>query len=150
MIQHLKDRRRFNNKSLAKSYPLFKELIDELRERSLSDSMVSFINQQIDLINRNQGEKELKKQVRKSKHAIARKLEKEHKIVPKGYYKQLWMALGMSAFGIPMGAAFGAAIGNMAMLGMGIPIGMAFGIAVGSQKDAQAAKEGRQLNFVWG
>jgi len=149
MIKELKNRTRFNNKSLAKCYPLFKELIDELRERSLSDTMVSFINQQIDLINRNQGEKELKKQVRKSKHAITRKLEKEHKIVPKGYYRTIWMAIGMSAFGIPFGTAFGAAIGNMAMLGMGIPIGMAIGIAIGSQKDAQAAKNGRQLNFVW-
>ena len=57
------------------------------------------------------------------------------------------MALGMSAFGIPMGVAFGAATDNMGLIGIGIPIGMSIGIAVGAQKDAQAAKNGLQLKF---
>lgn len=150
MIKELKSRPRFQNEKVSKCYTKFTSLIHELRGRSLSNNTLDTINQQIDLINGKHEEKALKKQVRKSQHAIITKLEKEHKIVPKNYYRTTWMAIGMSAFGIPMGAAFGAAIGNMAMLGMGIPIGMAVGIAVGSQKDAQAAKNGRQLNFVWG
>lgn len=147
MIQPLKDRTRFQNKSLAKCYPKFKELIDELRERSLSDTMVGFINQHLEVINRSHDEKGLKKEVRKAQYAIIKKLEKDHKIVPKGFYQSMWLALGMTVFGVPMGMAFGAAIGNIAMFGIGLPIGMAIGIAVGSQKDTQAAKEGRQLKF---
>ena len=150
MIQELKDRTRFQDKSLTKCYPKFKSLIDELREHSLSDTMVSFINQQVDIINRNHDENELKKQVRKSQYAIIKKLEKELKIVPKGYYRSQWLALGMTIFGIPIGMAFGAAIDNIAMFGIGLPIGMAIGIAVGSQKDDQAAKNGRQLKFQYG
>ena len=150
MIQPLKERTRFQNEKVTKCYTKFSDLIDELRSRSLSNDTTTVINKEINLINEKPDEKELKKQVRKSQHIIIKKLEKEHKIVPKGYYRTTWMAIGMSAFGIPMGAAFGAALGNMAMIGMGIPIGMAIGITVGSQKDAQAAKDGRQLNFVWG
>jgi hypothetical protein len=147
MIQELKNRTRFQNKALNRCYPRFKELIDELRTRSLSEEMVGFINQRVDIVNRNHDEKELKKEVRKAQYAIIKKLEKDHKIVPKGYYQTLWLALGMSIFGVPMGMAFGAAIGNIAMFGIGIPIGMAIGIAVGSQKDAAAAKNGLQLKF---
>ena len=147
MIHELKDRTRFNNKSLAKCYPNFKSLIDELRTRSLSDNVVSFINKQVDIINRNHDEKGLKKQVRKSQYHIIKMLEKEHKIVPKGYYRNLWLALGMSVFGLPIGVAFGAALGNMAFMAMFMPVGMVIGMAIGSQKDTEAAKNGRQLNF---
>jgi hypothetical protein len=34
------------------------------------------------------------------------------------------MVLGMSAFGIPMGVAFGLSMGNIGLLGIGLPIGM--------------------------
>jgi hypothetical protein len=150
MIQELKSRTRFENKRFTKCYAKFEQLISELRTRNISDNVKSFVNQQIEIVNRNHDEKELKKQVRKSMHLIIKKLEKEDKIVPKGYYKQLWLALGMSVFGIPFGVAFGAALGNMAFLGLGLPIGMTIGIAIGTQKDNDAAKNGRQLNFTWG
>lgn len=77
-------------------------------------------------------------------------LEKEHKIVPKNYYQSLWMLLGMAAFGLPIGAAFGASIGNMAFLSIGLPIGMVIGLAMGAGMDKKALKEGRQLDVeVW-
>ena len=53
----------------------------------------------------------------------------------------------MSAFGIPLGVAFGASLDNMAFLGIGIPIGMAIGMAVGAGMDKKAFEEGRQLNL---
>ena len=58
------------------------------------------------------------------------------------------MVLGMSSFGIPMGVAFGAALGNMGLLGIGLPIGMVIGMPLGTKKDNDAAKKGRQLNFA--
>lgn len=53
----------------------------------------------------------------------------------------------MSAFGIPMGVAFGLSIGNLGMLGIGLPIGMGIGVAAGTVMDNKAFKEGRQLDF---
>ena len=68
-------------------------------------------------------------------------------MVPKNYYRNMWLALGMSVFGLPIGVAFGASIGNMGLLGVGLPIGMAIGTLVGSQMDKKALKESRQLNI---
>ena len=59
----------------------------------------------------------------------------------------MWLALGMSTFGIPIGVAFGLSIGNIALLGAGLPIGMAIGLVVGSKMDKKAFEEGRQLNI---
>lgn len=59
----------------------------------------------------------------------------------------MWIALGMSAFGLPVGAAMGLTIGNMALLGIGLPIGMVFGLAIGSAMDKKSLKEGTQLNI---
>jgi hypothetical protein len=68
------------------------------------------------------------------------------KLVPKDYYRSLWMTLGMSAFGIPMGVVFGISMGSMAYLGIGLPIGLVIGIAVGTAMDKKALEEGRQLD----
>jgi hypothetical protein len=150
MIQELKSRTNFQNPKLTKCYAKFAALIDELRNRELSENVVNQINTELTLINQSHDEKELKKLVYKKQYKIIKLIEKEHKIVPKGYYRNLWLALGMSAFGVPLGVAFGAALGNMAFLGMGLPIGMVIGIAIGTQKDNEAAKNGKQLNFQWG
>lgn len=149
-INELKNRTRFKNERLTKAYRKFSDLIHELHSQSLNDNVISFINQQIDLINRNHDEKSLKKQIRISQHKIIQLLVKEHKLVPKSYYRNLWMVLGMSAFGIGIGTAFGTALGNMGFLGIGIPFGMVIGIAVGISMDNKAAKEGRQLKFDLG
>jgi hypothetical protein len=74
-------------------------------------------------------------------------LEKEQKIVPKKHYQTLWMVLGMSSFGLPMGVAFGLALGNIGLMGLGLPIGMGIGLAMGTKMDKKALAEGRQLAF---
>jgi hypothetical protein len=74
-------------------------------------------------------------------------IEKKHKIVPINYYRKLWMILGMSVFGIPMGLGVGLSIGNYGMLGIGIGAGMAIGVGVGTSMDKKAFNEGRQLDF---
>ena len=146
-IKELNKRMRFENERFGKCYQKFSTLINELKTQKLSDKVIEFTNQQIILINFSQEEKKLKKQVRISQQKILRLLEKEHKLVPKGYYRNLWMVLGMSTFGLPMGVAFGASLGNMGLLGIGLPIGMVIGIALGTKKDKDAAKNGKQLNF---
>lgn len=78
---------------------------------------------------------------------ILKFVEKELKIVPKNYYRNLWVALGMSAFGLPLGVAFGLSIGNMGLMALGLPIGMAIGVLVGSSMDKKALEQGRQLDI---
>lgn len=72
-------------------------------------------------------------------------LEKRHKLVVPGHYRNQWMALGMAVFGIPLGAALGLSLDNMAFLGIGLPIGLSIGLGVGSSMDQKAQQEGRQL-----
>lgn len=72
-------------------------------------------------------------------------LEKELKIVPQKYYTKLWLALGMSVFGIPLGVAFGMSIGNLGLIPASLPMGMGIGAMVGAGMDKKALQEGRQL-----
>jgi hypothetical protein len=146
-IKELKNRTRFENEKIGNCYQRFFSLIKELRSQKLSGNVVSLVNEEIDLINSSLEEKPLRRQVFKSQQKIIKLIEKEHKIVPKNYYRNLWMVLGMTVFGLPFGAAFGTAIGNMAFLGLGMPIGMAIGVAIGAKKDKEAVNAGRQLNF---
>jgi hypothetical protein len=123
-------------------------LLDELAGRDLPDSVVATINKSIDQLNQHDSsDPNLDKQVYRTQNQILKYLEKELKLVQKNHYQRLWMVLGMSAFGLPLGIAFGASQGNMGFLGIGLPIGMVIGMAVGSKMDKKAADEGRQLQF---
>jgi hypothetical protein len=89
----------------------------------------------------------LAKLIRRFPSIVLKRVEKETKIVPKNHYRNVWMLLGMSAFGMPIGVSFGILMGNLALLGLGLPIGMAVGLAVGSGLDKKACKEDKQLDF---
>ena len=69
------------------------------------------------------------------------------KIVPINHYRNLWMVIGMSAFGLPLGVAYGTSIGNIGMMAIGLPIGMVIGIAIGTNMDKKALADGRQLSI---
>jgi len=64
-------------------------------------------------------------------------LQKQHKLVTKGYY----MGIGM-IFGSAIGVALGAATDNF---GGGIPFGVGVGMAIGAALDGKAKKEGRVI-----
>tara|TARA_Y100001949_G_scaffold148932_1_gene133404 strand:- start:643 stop:1104 length:462 start_codon:yes stop_codon:yes gene_type:complete len=122
-------------------------ILSALEKRSLADADIEFINAQITLLNEFDGsEKALTRKIRHSIRAILKQVEKSVKIVPKGYYRNLYLAIGMS-FGVPLGVVFSSALDNMAFVGIGIPIGMTIGIVIGSQMDEKARKEGRQLDI---
>jgi hypothetical protein len=136
------------DEKLAKVYTQFVELLKELKTRDLTENLISLINLSVDKINASTTEsKQLKKLIKQEQTLILKQLEKEMKIVPINYYRNLWLVLGMTAFGLPLGVSFGLSIGNIAFLGIGLPIGMVIGIAVGSNMDKKALEEGRQLNF---
>lgn len=123
-------------------------LTDLLRSREIPDHIVEKINTHISTINAFPGQsREITKMIRNFTSSTITLLEKELKLVPKNYYQNQWLAIGMAAFGIPLGVAFGTSLGNMAYLGIGLPLGLAIGMAVGSGMDKKAAAEGRQLDL---
>lgn len=144
-LKHQSDNEDFK---LNKIYALFTKLLSELEKRELPDEIVVSINKDIDEINSvtNSGN-ELRKQIKQRLQRIIKLLEKNLKLVPKNYYRNMWMVLGMSVFGVPMGVAFGTSLGNMGYLAIGLPIGLAIGIGVGDGMDKKALKEGRQLDI---
>ncbi len=137
-----------NNKKLQKVYAQFGKLIDELNKKELTDDVTRTINSGIEEINSLIGsEKEQKKRIRRTQTKIIQLVEKEHKLVTINHYRNMWLAIGMSAFGIPLGVVFGATLDNMGFIGIGLPIGMAVGMAIGSGMDKKALEQGRQLDL---
>ena len=139
----IEDNTRLNRKCIQ-----FEKLLNELKTKELTNEIVRSINEDIKQLNAiTNSEKELGKQLRKRQTRILRVIEKELKLVTKNHYRNTWLALGMSAFGIPLGVAFGASFGNMAFIGIGLPIGMTIGIAVGTGMDKKASENGKQLDL---
>jgi hypothetical protein len=135
------------NAKLNSAYMNFKKLLTELNIRALPDEINSFINTQVDALNLiSDSGKEFKKQLCKKRTAIVKRIENDLKIVPKNHYRNTWLILGMTIYGVPLGVVFGAIMGNMGLLGIGLPIGMAIGMAIGSKMDKKAVAEGRQLD----
>ncbi len=137
-----------SNKKLVAAFDQFDNLLTRLRKKELPEDIVATINREIVKINSvTDSDKDKTKQLQKSQTDILRLLEKQLKLVPINYYRNTWLALGMTAFGIPLGVAYGSITGNMAFLAIGLPIGMALGIAIGVGMDKKALKEGRQLDI---
>lgn len=134
---------------LEKARLQFEKLLMDLRKRELPDGLVMSINKSIDEINSSSiPGNDIRKVIliKKNQNKILRLLRQEKNLVPKNYYRYQWLAPGMAAFGIPIGAALGAGLGSMAFLGLGLPIGLAIGTTIGSQLDKKANREGRQLD----
>lgn len=136
------------NVKALNAYLQLGKLLNLLAIKELPEETVELINQEIEQLNAiTDDDKYLNRKIKSKENRLIRLIEKKHKIVPINYYKKLWMVLGMSVFGIPMGVAFGLSIGNLGMLGIGLPIGMGIGVAVGTIMDNKAFKEGRQLDI---
>lgn len=126
----------------------FKELLTQLSTKEITQTMIDSINMDIEDINSSSlDEKLLMKLIKKKQSEIIKWVEKELKIVPKNYYRNLWLALGMSVFGLPLGIAIGTSLKNMGLMAIGLPIGMVIGVAIGTKMDQKALAEGRQLDI---
>ena len=137
-----------NNDKQNETFAQLKTFLNLIKRKDLSDKVILGINKNIEEINNSlltgTG---LQKLIKRQQNDIAKLLEKELKIVPKNYYRNFWLIIGMSAFGVPIGVALGISTGNMALLAVGLPIGMAIGLTVGSAMDKKANEEGRQLDI---
>jgi hypothetical protein len=148
-IRELKNRQDIStDNKLSRIYSQFAELLNELKRKELSQNVEKCINENIDYLNQSAlNGTYLTRLIKQKQSAILKQVEKEHKIVPRNYYRTIWMLFGMSGIGIPFGVAFGISTGNMGFLGLGLPIGMAIGLAIGASLDKKALNEGRQLNI---
>lgn len=134
--------------NISKAYLQYETLLKELSKRKLPEHVVASINKDVEALNAMPEDGKLLAQELKSRQArLVRSLEKELKLVPKAYYRNIWLGLGMASFGIPIGVAFGLTSGNMAFLGIGLPLGLGIGSAVGTAMDKKALAEGRQLDL---
>lgn len=148
-ISFIREEQRFvSNEKIKVKYEQFNRLISLANEKEMPSSAVEKINQEIEEINSSAIEGGALRMllIRKQRKTI-KVLEKEAKLVPKGYYRTLWMIIGMTAFGLPVGVAFGFMLRNMSYIGTGIPIGMVIGMAYGTKQDTKAHNEGRQLDI---
>lgn len=135
-------------KKLSINYTQLGELLNELRKKELNQNVENFINERIDNLNSSTlNGSQLNKLVKQKQREILKQVEKEHKIVPKNYYRTIFMLFGMSGICLPIGVAFGLSVGNIGLLGLGLPVGMAVGLAIGMLLDKKALKEGRQLGI---
>lgn len=133
---------------LSAAFSQFSDMLKAVKEKAPNANVVAALNEGVQSINQTLlSGRDLAKLIKTKQQGILKLLEKEQKIVPKNYYRTLWTLLGMTSFGLPLGVAFGLAMGNIGLLGLGLPIGMAIGLAVGSGMDKKAAAEGRQLAF---
>lgn len=120
-------------------------LIDILREKNLGSESRLKINAEIKEINNSTlVESPLIRFIKKKQSSIIKQVEKESKLVPINYYRNLWIPLGLS-MGMPFGVAIGLSIGNLGLMAVGLPIGIGIGSALGVSMDKKAEKEGRQL-----
>lgn len=128
-------------------YQQWQALLDSLEEKKISIKTTEIINQEIEAINSTSlRDKSLQNLLKVKQTFILGLLEKDEKLVPKNHYRNRWLAVGLAAFGIPLGMIFGLSLGNMGLIGIGLPIGMSIGIAVGTSMDKKAQTESRQLN----
>lgn len=67
---------------------------------------------------------------------IINHLQKVHRLIPKGYYTDTYMAIGIS-----MGLIFGLLLFDN--IALGLPLGLAVGLAIGAGEDAKAKKDGK-------
>jgi hypothetical protein len=136
-----------SSKTLRRAYDSFDMALKALNDRSLSDAVIVEINDFVSQINAENDPKKLKTLLQKKRYSLVQLLEKKENLVPKNRYRNLWMVLGMTTFGVPFGLIFAAALDSMAFFAIGLPLGMPIGMALGAQKDKKAKEEGRQLDF---
>ena len=148
-IIELKERKDISeNIKLCRKYAQLGNFLKELKKKELPLTIIESVNNDIEAINGiPRTEFDLTISVTQTQRKIIKLVEKELKIVPKNYYRNLWTALGLSVFGLPIGSIFGLTFRNGGLLGIGLPIGMLIGMLVGSQMDKKAFEEGRQLDI---
>ncbi len=145
-IKHCQERNNSNDKRLHHSWEKIRKLIDELNKKEIPDAIVTKINTNIDAINSfEDSEKRLQKKINQNYAKILKLITKELEIVPLNFYQNQWIAIGMAAFGLPLGVVLFSITQNPVFIAIGLPLGLPVGLAIGRQKDIKAANENKQI-----
>lgn len=124
-------------------------LLKELGTLQIPEASIISFNRKIEEVNESFRRGNLtSKKILLAKSYILNHLAKNHGPVTANYYTNMWLPLGMSTFGIPIGVVLFVILDNAAFIGIGLPIGLMFGSFYGSQLDKKAEKEGRVLKFA--
>lgn len=128
-------------------YIQFNSFVDELNNRSISENTINAINREIEEINSStESGVGMKSLILKKLAVILKLLEKEHKLVPKNYYRNNNLLKNSVVFGVPIGVVIGLITKDMAMISAGMVIAMAISFVRGRIMDKKALKEGRQFS----
>ena len=128
-------------KKEQKALEQFNELISALNDKELDEEMIEHIKGNMSNVRSELTFNTIKKEESK----ILDYVKREKGYVAQNHYMTLWIALGMSAIGVPIGVAIGLALDQLGFMGIGIGGGLAIGVAIGSAKDKKAKEQGKQL-----
>ncbi len=124
----------------------FENLLQEVHKMELPPEVIVSLNSELEMLHSfSGGEKQFFKKLKNTKTVLLKILYKEVSVVPKNHYRNLWIAIGLFAIGIPMGIFLSHFLDNSIYMGLGISIGSAIGLIIGSNLDKQAEVEGRQI-----
>ena len=133
---------------LVLAYQRLQKLLEIAEQKPLSESSIQKLNAKIEELNTsNKINGALLSLVQLTESEIIEIIEQDSKMVPKGYYSKRWIAIGMSAIGVPLGLIVGLLMDNIALLAVGIPLGLGIGSLIGKSLDSKAAEEGRQYSL---
>ena len=126
----------------------FKSFIKLVGEHDIPEHLIHYINTEIDELHTTPtSSKSFLRLLKKKQNNIVTKIEKVVKLVPKNHYRNYWMVLGMSIFGLPLGSVVGLTLDNMGLIGLGLPIGMLIGSVLGMSLDKKALEQGKQIDI---
>lgn len=147
-LQILKSRTLPADSSLVNENKLLGDLIQELNYRELPPEVVVVMNTEIDRLNTLPDDHHrLLVGIRAVKRKLLKSALEDLALVPKNYYRNMWLALGMTAIGMPLGAVFSLALDNVSFISIGFPMGLAIGVAIGTFYDKKAEEDNRQLEL---
>jgi hypothetical protein len=134
------------HRKLEKSFNKLSLLVEELNKKEIPEEIQEQINQEIEQVDAFMGsDNQHAKFISSAYNEILKRVRKALGLVPKHYYQNLWTALGLSVFGVPLGIAYAATLDSPAMFSIGIAMGLPIGLAIGIGMDKKANKEGKQL-----
>lgn len=144
----LKELGHTENKRLQNAYQQMAKLMAALEKKEVPEGIQDEVIIKIANLNAFAGsEKEFARELEQAYNYLLRMLQEKMNWVPKDFYRNQWMALGMVVFGLPLGIALGIALDNMAFMAAFMPIGLAIGMGLGAGMDKKAAEEGRVLDL---
>jgi F0F1-type ATP synthase assembly protein I len=136
-----------DNKRETKVYKAFIEILDNLKNRDLTEDQLLLIEDEIKILNLISNPENKKRYFSKRLVVFKQFLKDEFSLISEGYYTAIGISLGM-CFGMAIGTSIGV-VGSSVGLALGSTLGMIIGLIVGlvigRNKDTEAEKNNRVL-----